>query len=309
MIQLEAALSKLDAAKAFPVDADSATRKSMLNQAAERLVLSGRLDSNRHRIAVTVGDDGVWTLPRNYKTCLGVRIDGVVYDLASKWYQFLQYVSDSRDLSLYTDALLDLGSGFCTFAELGDDPVRLLMSAGDDDEGDARVMGTDEDGIEIFSSGEQGFALTIGTISTQKVSTLTELILPETDGIKLLYAVDDDDDDAQTLVGRYYPGESQPDYRRYHTPTSGVLEAICQVRHVDALNGNDLLFTSNMGALKNGVAAIHAENEGDDARYTSRFTEAVRLLNLETRMSRPESERGAVRVNVVGGGRPRRALL
>lgn len=310
MIQLAAAISKLDAAKAFPSDADLSTRKSLVNQACERLILSGRLKSNRHRIAVSVGDTGIWTLPRNYETCLGVRIDGQSYDLASQWYQFLQHVSDGSDLSLYTDVLLDQGFGFCTFADPSG-AVRLRLTAGSDT-GSARVMGADENGIEIFSGGEPGFDLAIGVTSTQKVSgALSQLLLPDTDAIKLLYAVADDN--TQTLIGRYYPGETQPDYRRYHTPTAvagvtNAVDAICQMKHVDATRDNDLLFTSNIGALKNGVQAVHAEDEGDEARYTAKLTEAARLLNRETRLSHPDSERSAVRVTMYGGV-PQRAML
>lgn len=299
-------LTDLAVAKAFSPDLDTVGQKAVVNEAIERLILSGRWLGTQQKIAVHVDSTGVLTLPRHYLTLLGVRVNGESRDLTSKWWTFLQYSTATNQFGF--DNVQDEGIGFAIFAD-PTEAVQLKISTTTSETDTVRVQGEDEDGDTIYTSsdGSSGFNLTLNDAnwSTQSVTTISAVEMPVTNSPKTLTALYDDDVTTQVL-GVYEPGETNPFYRRYLVSEATLLsdpasvEAICQLQFTKLVSDSDVVRPSHLGAIKNACLHVHYENEGEEERSAFHFETALKLLNAQLRRSIPESEIGAVRIRCVG---------
>jgi hypothetical protein len=253
-------------------------------------------------------------------TVLGIKVDAYARQLANQWYELLPGTSDFCNLSNY---IRDEGDGYCTFGDIGrwhhqcgqydrvPMPVTLKATCDefDADQATMRVQGIDDQGQEIFdSNGQRGIELTFnGPTSTVQFTEVTGVIKPPTNSFAKLVSIDSDG--LSMVVGLYEPGELRPCYRRYYVPEAAgarglksvTVTALCQRRHVEVTQPNDLLFTANIGALQNSVLGLHYEEHGDSTRAEFHFNKAIGLLNDELKRFRPPSELGSVRINAFGG--------
>jgi hypothetical protein len=302
------ALEQLGEADAFPVEADTAKRKSILNETLERLITGGKFLGTRQTLAITVDDTGILTLPRGFSTILGDTVDGLAEPLTNEWFTFLAGVSTDNQTG--ESNVRDLGIGYPTIS----DPVSactIKIACADSDPGVARVQGTDENGQTIFDTGgAPGIEIEINDAdwTTQQFSAITAVELPVTDGVKTL-TVQYVSDSTTAVLGRYEPGETLPEYRRYYVPDADnaadgettAVRALCQREFVRLVSDGDIVFISHLGALKHGCIGINYLTAGEEERYNFHFGEAVRLLNSQLRLSRAPSEIGVIRVNCVTG--------
>lgn len=308
MLTFKALLDKLDAAKAFPSDLDTAGRKEMVNEVGQRILESGKFIGTQDTIDIAVDNTGVFSLPRQFSTVLGYKADGSVYPMASKWWAYAPGATDQ--LQKYARNMQPLGTGFATFV----DPtaaVTLSFTSSQSDSGTIHVDGLDEDGNEVFSSdGTRGIDITITSGSSsptvQTFTKITALVLPVTAGVITLTGVYTD---ATTVtLGHYEPGETNPNYTRYLIPFAQQkaddetvsVTALCQRQFVPLVSDYDIVYPSHVPAFKEGCFAINYSNQGENERYATHMNEAIRLLNNQLRLSRPSSERGAARVYTVG---------
>jgi hypothetical protein len=281
----------------------------IINNACERLINGGRWKGTQDHLVFQVNHTGLLTLPRQYMTVLGIKVDAYARQLANQWYELLPGTGDRSQLSSY---VRDEGDGYCIFGDVGSfGPVALkaVCEGFDPEQHTIRVQGIDEEGQEIFdSNGERGVELTFnGAASAVLFTQITGVIKPPTNAIAKLVSASSNGE--QWVIGLYEPGELRPCYRRYFVPEAAgarglksvMVTALCQRRHVEATHPNDLLFTANIGALQNAVLGLHYEEHGDGSRAEYHFNKAVSLLNDELKRFRPPSELGTVRINAFGG--------
>jgi hypothetical protein len=302
MITFKDAITDLGNSNAFPADLDTGERKAMLNEVCERLLYSGRFLGTEATINIHVDTTGILTLPRRFKTIKGVTQDDVAISLTSKWWKYAPGADATQQKYDYSAQVL--GAGFPVFTD-PTEPVRLQISG--DATGAVRIQGEDENGNTIFdNTGGLGFDINFEDTSpsTQYVSRITAVEMPVTDAPKVLSAVYDDT--TVQVIGLYEPGETVPDYTRYYfgrallTEGGSSITALCQRQFVRCVADTDLVYPSHFGALKHGLFAVNYLNQGEEERYTYNFNEAIRLLNSELGQSRPESEKGVIRIRTVG---------
>lgn len=296
-------LTKLDDAKAFPADLDTAGKKAIFNEGLEAVILSGRWNGTEQPLLFTVPASGLLTLPPQYATVKAAKVNGYVRDMASPWYSYLQGTSD---LSQFGTPILDRGDNFCTFAQLSE-PARLRVTCVGETTSDFEVHGLDADGRDIYtnSDAQRGQLLTFNAVVSGSTyfTTITEISKPVTGKIAYLYAVYADA--SEELIGIYAPGETVPRYRAYLVQeaqsedgdSTMSVSALCQLRHIDLVADNDICPIGNFRALKNAVRHIHWEREEDPKRSETALDTAIKFLNDELKMMRPPSEVGGVRVN------------
>lgn len=324
MLNFAAFIAKLVAAKAFPVGLDSTGQKSMFNDALERYINSGRWNGTQGTLNITLNSSGELTLPRRWQTVTGVRVNGFVRDLAGPWYSYLPCTTDA---SQWSTNVIDQEDGFPTFAQptglvtdvltglstIQPVPAKLRV-ASTGGSGTVEVHGYDANGSEVWSGTQRGTLLTFGNPKALPYfQTITEVIKPITTQLTYLYACYDDS--TEEVIAIYEPGETVPSYRRYLVPeaasndpndldTTGVVAKVLR-RHIDMVADNDIPPIGNFGAMKNGIAAIHWEDEGDETRSANHFDKGIKMLNDELRRLRPPTEEGAMRVrakNCVASG-------
>lgn len=315
MLTLASALSSLTTAGAFVAGASDGTKTALLNEAIERLLESGRFVGTQQTLSISVNATGVLTLPRHFSAILGATVEGYATDLASKWWTYLSGANACNQL--YVSNVQDQGHGFCTFTD-PPSSVRLKLAAvGVTDT--ALVQGLDENGDVIYANdGSQGWTLTINDASwsTKHFTRIDSIQMPAGAVVKTLTCIDVGN--TVRTLGIYEPSETVPSYRRYYIPaavdadddleTTAVV-ALCNRRFVPLVDDSDLVYPSHIGGLKNSCLAVHFENEADEARSAYHFEQAIKLLNSQLKRATPESEQGRIRVNYVGGGTPRRAIL
>lgn len=299
--------TKLTTAKAFPDGADDSTKSGILSEALERLINSGRWKGTQQRAAFKLQADGSLTLPRQYASIQGVRLDGRARQIASKWYEFLP---GTTALTQYTQTFQDLGDGYATFADLPGNSYLKVTCA--DNDGNVTVFGLDENGDAIFQdTGDRGVSLSFdgANSSPHEFSKVLAVIKPTTTRTAQLIAVNPTTA-VETVIGIYEPGETEPSYHRYQirdaeswsaeTLAAATVETLCELRFIE-YSDNDVIFTSNLGALKNAVLGIHYENQAESGRSEFHFNRAYKLLNDELKRFRSDSEAGAIRIVAQGG--------
>ncbi len=308
------ALIQLDAAGAFPIAADTATRKSILNQAIERMLDNGRFVGTQQTLNIAINSSGVFTLPRHYSAVLGVTVNGRATDLASKWYAFLP----GTDVQ-FTSAAIDNGSGYATFT----DPTEAcqVKVGAPNETGTVHIQGLDENGNQVYDdTGALGFDVTLNDTSwsAQYVTTITSVQMPVTNTLKTL-TVKNQSDATQSVLGLYEPGETLGDYRRYSLPEATALNpdsldedslavvALCKRKFVTLVSNSDVVYPSSVSGLKCACMAVHFENEaaGDYSEFYA--NRAIKIFNNQLRSSLADSEIGRVRVYSTGS-HPARAL-
>lgn len=311
MLTFASALNDLTQAGAFAADADTATKKSVLNEATEMLIESGRWLGTQQHISVSVNSSGVLTLPRHYVTVLGATVDAVAVPLAGKWYTYLQNVS--TDIQSCQNNVQDQGDGYCTIDDPSG-PCTIKVACGAES-GSVHVQGLDQSGNPVYAAdGTLGFDVDLNSASwsTTQVSRFTSIQLPVTSGLKTLTVKYEDA--TTSVLGLFEPGETLPSYRRYLVPEAttkdpdsledddATVVALCQRRFVKLVSDTDLVWPAHTGALKQMCLAVYWSNEADESRSEFHFKKALELLGNNLKRSRPESEIGAVRINCIGGG-------
>lgn len=294
MFTISQLLLKLAQAQAFPPDLDPSEQLSRVNQALEAIFLSGRFNGTQRIAAFQVPASGILTLPRQALGVLAAKVNGVVREMGSPWYAFLAHTSDN--LRIGDTTLIDLGDGYCTFAQ-PTEPAKLRITCEGETQ-QVKVIGLDESGAEVSS------LLSPNAAATAPLMTkVLRVVKPETQNTATLLASYDSAKEDE--IGIYAPGETVPSYRAYFVPEAvgapTTVTAKVQLRHVD-LTENDVCPIGNFIALKSAVASVHWNDQADESRANEHLNDALNMLNRELQVLRPPNERAAFRVSASNTG-------
>ncbi len=303
------ALHKLTQSKAFPQDLDDDGKIAMLNEALEALMIHERYVGSEARLSFKVDLTGILTLPRDFVTLKAAAVDGKTRDLASPWYEFTPGSDATTQFSLL---IADLEDRWPTFADPVITPAFLKAVIADSPaEGFLEVHGRDADGREVWNGEQRGAILNFNdTYTDTGIVYIDEIIKPITDRVVYLYA---ENGSANQLIGQYEPGETVPSYRRYFVPEATqqsnavevppvspmIVTALCQRRHVDMVNENDVLPLTNFNGLKHAILHIHWANEGDEQRSQYHMDTALAFFSSELKRQHPPTELGATHIRAI----------
>lgn len=278
-----------------------------LNEIQERYINSGKWNGTTKEVVMSATDEFI-TLPPRFASCLAVRYTGTeggsLVDIRNQWFKYLPggsylWTPSSWESVGYSTKLADMGDGFCTFANSPYDSYYLKFTRENAGDNNLLVLvkGYDVNGDSIYtdigSSSYEGLTVTLSapSITTAQVfvGQITFVQKQPSQGFVKLEAVDVATS-ATTVIGRYMPGETVANYKRY--ATGGVagdiqtVNAICKLRYLPCKVDSDEVFPSNIGALKNGLASLKYEDEGDKESYKQFFADGIQLLNDEVREAR-----------------------
>jgi hypothetical protein len=285
-----------------------------INLAIERLmpILNPEKTIRRYQFDVV---DQVITMPRQIKTVLGASTSypsctgssscgpgcTAILSVKSVWYEMMPG-GPVGWVPCATNVLMDLGTGFSTFADPStSQPLTLRLYADIPQvksEGFIVVNGTDVNGNLPFTyDGTQyipGQTIDIPiqgatpqySDSPQMFTQITSISKPTTQGRLRLFGVDEAGNQFPMAV--WEPDELNPDYRRYLVTWVGpsmpsILTVLAKLRYVyQASPYADLLIT-NVGALRNALMAMKYEKAGAYDQAQAGWQTAKTIIETETR--------------------------
>lgn len=270
-----------------------------LNRTCERYLLNDKFTvGSLKNILVTV-PFGQLTLPRQYRTVEGIKVDGAVYALANHWWEYLPGKTDTSGFSLAM--VRDIGDGHATIYDL---PL----------DGNLKV---DYDGSEtlvtkVYGEGADGMPLTITFNGKEtKPNTLISInrVRKEQGDVSVLLTHVADDATVTTLAPMW-PREEETYYRRYMIDTKTscpevTVKALVKIRHIEFTNDDDVLPISNLSALEQGLDALQMESENDPSAAEKYWAIGISILNGELNDTNAEGAAPTMRFLYPGGVPPR----
>jgi len=276
-----------------PSNRDGSELTQLINQCLERFHGSGKWKGSVFRAVLNVPESGIVTLPRRAETLLGFQWNRVPLPVYHLWHEFLDNGPGDMSEGAMLAAAVDLGDGFCTFADPEDaGTVRLtpLSVLPEGEDYTATVHGLDADGKPVYNDGGtegEGIDLAEPYASGElEFQTYTRVILPVLPfALEMYHCVDGEDPE---LVGSFEPGETAPCYRRYRVvgPQGDQITALLRRRCVSISADSDLVIPGHLGAFKLGLMALRYEEESDQERADANWAKAYGLLNDQLREAR-----------------------
>lgn len=285
-----------------------------INKAIERLLPRLNPDKTIARYQFDIVNN-VITMPRMVKTVLGASTTypsctgstscgpgcTSILSVKSMWYEMMPG-GPVGWLPCATNVLMDLGSGFSTFADpSAATPMSLRLYADIPqavDEGFIVINGIDINGNTPFSYINSqyipGQTLEIPmqgtpngyTDTPQQFQQIYSITKPVTQGRLRLYGVDPSGN--QTPLAVWEPDEVNPDYRRYLVTWVGpampsILTVLCKLRFVYQSSPYADLLITNIGALELALMAMKYEKAGSFDQATAAWKSAFEILDADTR--------------------------
>lgn len=308
---------------AFPpgAAATAALAAPHVNAASSWLMSQGRWRGSVRKVAFPVFDNMV-TAPRNVLTILGGAIQGEgdnascawMYDVRNEFYQFLPggfgLITSPCGASDFTSQ----GDGFVTFRDLPSAGKLKIYNTSSEGACQLHVRGL-SGGQKVYThngcnriEGENitfptGPGATKLSETTFDAGPLYALNKSVSNGVLLVYHVASDL--TETLIGRYEPGERVANYRRYHVPRrtndSGIVVALCKLRHVDVACDNDEIVPGNLTALELAMMAVNFRRKAEMDRAREYMGMAVDELNSELEEWDAEASLGSFTIDPVCG--------
>lgn len=231
---------------------------------------------------------GQLTLPRQYVSLLGVKVNGFHYDLGNQWYEFLPGNNDVSGFSL--NAVRDLGDNWAimyTPNTLFDvtAPGRTLTPQA--------ALAVDYSGatteiVTIYGRDDEGMPISLVFTGKQTLTNpfaRIERIHKEFSSVpvRVTYTSADNVDTLLTLME---PFEEETAYHRYIVDTATDCEtntvgALVKRRHIEFTSDQDILPFGNISALEAGMDALQYYAENDVTLGDQYMDQAVALLNDE----------------------------
>lgn len=283
-----------------------------INLAIERLLPILNPEKTVKRMQFDIVDQ-VITMPRQVKTVLGASTTypsctgssscgpgcTAILSVKSIWYEMMPG-GPIGWVPCATNVLMDLGTGFSTFADPSlDQPLTLRLYADipqPTSEGFIVIKGTDPNGNMPFSYHNNqyipGQILDIPTqgqnfIDTPQMFTAIQSITkPVTQGRLRLFGVDASG--TQYPLSVWEPEERNPDYRRYLVTWVGpsmpsILTVLVKLRYVYQSSPYADLLITNVGALRNALMAMKYEKAGAYDQANAGWMTARGIIETETR--------------------------
>jgi len=290
-----------------------------INLAIERLLPSLNPEKTIRRYQFDVVNN-IITMPRFVKTVLGASTmypscagstscgPGCtsILSVKSMWYEMMPG-GPIGWLPCASNVLMDLGSGFSTFADPTPDTPMILRLYADipqpTSEGFLVIAGLDINGNMPFSYVNNqyipGQVLNIPTSNpsdntggnfndtAQHFTQINSITKPTTQGRLRLFGVDPVSG-AQTPLAVWEPDELNPDYRRYLVTWVGpsmpsVLTVLAKLRFVYTTAPYADLLITNIGALQLALQAMKYEKAGSYDQAAAAWKLAFSVLDQDTK--------------------------
>jgi len=313
---------------------------SAINEAIMRLLPKVSAEGTMGRMRFYV-NNGTITMPREVQTLRRVNVDANPVNIFSRWYEFLNYgpgTMDDNESS--TNDFIDLGDGFCTHSDVHTARQILVVAGAEEQDKTIRIIGNDENGLEVRTNNEPGEAVPIRkglpAYTVNKFSAITSVVKPKTNGYVYLSAYAPDPLVRYDLA-TYHPDETNPMYRRYRvtaicqcksaltncalcefkdtcaaytncaltedsTTPPYTVTALVKLRYLPLTYDTDPLLIQNLPAIKMMLQAIRRLDAGDFATGKAFETSSVNTLLEQVDDIEPQSNQIQIETNMPGVG-------
>jgi hypothetical protein len=252
-----------------------------VNLACERLYSFGKFKGLTKALYLQVYEDGTITLPQDFETLLGARLNGVPQRLHDSWFQF---VSSGNGFSQAEPGIvsLDLGDGHVTYRSAsGATDLRLVSSVADAAKTfSATIRSSADEGIAENTTVVTG---TLGdhgvTLGVTTVDSVTAFIKEPTAALVSLEAKLDG---VWVEVGRFAPGDTEICLRKYSLPQGhegDVTLAYCKRRFRPVSRTTDALPIDSIYVLRLALEALDFELSNDLKSATEYWGAARKALD------------------------------
>ena len=288
-----------------------------LNRVCERFLLNGKFMGSMSRLKLAA-PFGQVALPRGYRTLEGVKVNGRVFEIANRWWDFLPGKGSIAGATLST--VDDMGDGHAIMTI----PTKLfnapLVSANvvipdfPVGFGTITVATTGGETPIVHFEGEDLNEMPVvlditgpGT-STNPFARISLIRKPRTTNpVTVTYTAPNDDvyGGAINTLAIIEPTEEETFYRRYFIPilvnqSSVAIEGFCKRRHIEFTNDKDILPFTNITALGLGLDAYNLEVAGDKTAANQFWEDGVGVLNSELGDANAEDQIPAIRFHYPG---------
>jgi hypothetical protein len=266
--------------------------KDALNQVIPRLYSTGiyRDLTIQYQLPIV---DGCITLPKDADSILSAQLNGYKADVRSLWHDFKAMgMNGSVDPSLW--GLVDAGY-HATMVSIPDGTTSVfpVPSAYDTDKSalnltdiTIEVIGTD--GLQFYKANSD-FEFDV------PVSNITSIKFSQEAGNRIV-DVRMDEEDPDSVIAVLGPENMVSRYRRFRIPSAtedATVHVLVKRAFQPISHGKDLVYISNLAAIKHGLLAVIAEDNADLERAQYHWTEAQKNMELEM-----ESARGSAIPNI-----------
>jgi hypothetical protein len=262
-----------------------------INRYCERIMNHRKFVGSTERIAIRA-PYGQLTLPRQYVSLLGVKVNGFHYDLGNQWYEFLPGNNDVSGFSL--NAVRDLGDNWAILytPRVNDNTPFDLTVPVNDIPADGTITvdytGTTTEVVKIYGRDDEGMPVTLtfnGKETKANPFARIERIHKEISpiAVRITYTTTDA---IETLLALMEPSEEETAYHRYIVDAQAcragnAIGALCKRRHIEFTSDQDVLPFGNISALEAGMDALQYYAENDVTLADQYMDQAVAILNDE----------------------------
>lgn len=287
-----------------------------LNRVYERVLANGKFLGSMQRLAISA-PYGQLTLPRQFKTVEGVKVNGNTFDIANYWYEFLPG-RDCRGYSL--NAIRDLGDGWAVMHLPQQDPPAdpttpvqefptggtITVTHGDVAEHPITFEGLDATGQVIDK-------LTIPIKNTPIACPFSRITRIHKDLDKDYFPITvtfTDADAVNTVIAIMEPGEEETYYRRYMIDTLKCnttisVAALCKRRHVEITRDDDIVPLTNISGIEKCLDALQYEDENDLTLAGQYWNQGIKIFNDDLNDANNAASFPVIRFKYPGHTQPR----
>jgi hypothetical protein len=259
---------------------------------------------------------GQLTLPRQYLSLQGVKVNGFNYDIGNQWYETLPGNNDVSGFSLA--AVRDLGDGRAIMytPRVNDlvpfDPTVPVNDIPDLGTITVDYFGSSEEIVTIYGRDSEGMPLSLRFVGKQTLSNpfaRIERIHKEFSPVPVRISYTDPDTIYTTLLALMEPDEEETCYHRYIVDTQACREgnaigALVKRRHIEFTRDSDVLPFGNISALEAGMDALQYYAENDVTLGDQYMDQAVSLLNDELGSTNTDTSFPKIRFKYAPGTAP-----
>lgn len=279
----------------------AANMKAVLNQVLPRLYSTGiyRDLTIQYQLPIV---DGCITLPKNAESILLAQINSQPARVRSLWHDF-KAAGMSSDIEPSVWGLID--AGYHPTQKFLDDPVTALfpvVSIHDTNKAALNyshftldIIGTDGDELYKAAYTSSYPPHNYAYVFADPVSQIVSINYLKNNGVRIV-DLRTDPNDPDTTVATLGPENTVTRYRRFRVPSATdttTVHILVKRAFEPIVNDSDIVYISNLAAIKHGLLGLLAEDNADLERAQYHWTEAQK--NMEREM---ESARGSAIPNI-----------
>jgi hypothetical protein len=268
-----------------------------LNQVLARIYSMGTYRDLTIQYSLPV-QDGCITLPDDADAILHVMVDGYPVPVRALWHDFRSIGNNTTGADI-SWGLIDAGY-HPTLRLLGEDTDTLYITPS------SYSLSSDSfsDGEEDNEEGEEAVVAIIGTDGEQLYTgvydsetetytfdaPISSILSIQFDNLTGIYDLRTTAGDPDTTIATVGSGSGVTRYRRFRINRSvdntTVVHVLCKRAFTPLVNGTDILYVGNIGAIKHGLLGRIAEDNADLERADYHWNKCMFLLEEEASSSR-----------------------